>query len=309
MDIKSFMPSEKECAFVLRDIRWHRDVICPVCGSRNVVRHGRHLHVYQIYLCKDCGRHFNDRTETQFEDSKLPLRVWFFIAFLMQYKVSIKEMAKTAHVSYPTAFNIARVLRRNLHLSQLQEKMKGIVELDEVYVTAGLKGKHGLKRPARIRGLRVRGRGTYKTDKSPIMGMVERGGAVRLIPSASMTGRVVLRRVMNNIQEETEAVYTDEYPTYNLLDGFCNHQTVNHSLGQYARESGIHTNTVEAEFSVFRPWMATYRGISKENLYLYCAQYNFLRNTKEEDRARRAAAIATSTLTNIEEEPCTISFI
>jgi len=60
---------------------------------------------------------------------------------------------------------------------------------------------------------------------------------------------------------------------------------------------------------VLRPWIATYRGISKENLYLYCAQYNFLRNTKEEDRARRAAAIATSTLTNIEEEPCTISFI
>lgn len=26
--------------------------------------------------------HFNDRTGTQFEDSKLPLRVWFFAAFL-----------------------------------------------------------------------------------------------------------------------------------------------------------------------------------------------------------------------------------
>lgn len=308
MDIKSFMPSEKECALVLRDVRWLGGVICPVCGSRSVVKHGRHLQVYQIYLCKGCGQHFNDRTGTQFEDSKLPLRVWFFAAFLMQYKISIKEMAKTAHVSYPTAFNIAKTLRRGLYLSQIQEKMKGIVELDEVYVTAGSKGKHGLKRPPRVRGLKVRGRGTYKTDKPPIMGMVERGGAVKLIPSANMTGRAVLRRVTNNIHEEAEAVYTDEYPTYNLLDGLCNHQTVNHSLGEYAR-SGVHTNTVEAEFSVFRPWMATYRGISKENLYLYCAQYNFLRNTREEDRAERAAAIAINTLTNIEEEPCHISFI
>lgn len=55
--------------------------------------------------------------------------------------------------------------------------------------------------------------------------------------------------------------------------------------------------------------MATYRGISKESLYLYCAQYNFLRNTREEDRARRATTIAVSNLTNIEEEPCIISFI
>ena len=68
--------------------------------------------------------------------------MWFFAAFLMQYKVSVKEMAKTAHVSYPTAFNIAKRLRRGFYLSQLQEKLKGIVELDEVYVTAGLKGKH-----------------------------------------------------------------------------------------------------------------------------------------------------------------------
>jgi len=308
MDIRSFMPSEKECALVLRDVRWRWGVICPVCDSRSVVRHGKHLRVYQIYLCKDCGRHFNDRTGTQFEDSKLPLRVWFFAAFLMQYKVSVKEIAKTAHVSYPTAFNIAERLRRGFYLSQLQEKMKGIVELDEAYVTAGLKGKHDLKRPPRVRGLKRRGRGTYKTDKPPIMGMVERGGAVKLIPSANVTGRTILRRVTNNIHEEIKAIYTDEYPAYNILDGFCNHQTVNHSLGEYARNS-VHTNTVEAEFSVFRPWMATYRGISKENLYLYCAQYNFLRNTREEDRAKRAATIAINTLTNIEKEPCHINFI
>jgi len=308
MDIRAFMPSKEECALVLRDVRWRWGVVCPRCGSRSVVRHGRHLRVYRRYLCKGCGRHFNDRTGTQFEDSKLPLRVWFFGAFLMQYKVSVKEIAKTARISYPTAFNVARTLRRDLYLSQLQERLKGIVELDEVYVTAGLKGKRGLHRSQRVRGLKRRSRGTYEVDKPPIMGMVERGGAVKLLPSTNMTRRTVLRRVMNSIHENVEAMYTDEYSAYNVLDGFCNHQTVNHSLGEYARGK-VHTNTVEAEFSVFRPWIDTYRGISKENLYLYCAQYNFLRNTREEDRARRAAAIAMNTLANIEEEPCIISFI
>jgi transposase-like protein len=227
----------------------------------------------------------------------------------MQYKVSILEIAKTLHVSYPTAFNIAKRLRRGLYLNQLQEKMRGIVEMDEAYVTAGSKGKRNLRRPARVRGLKKRGRGSYRTDKPPVMGIVERAGAVRLIPSADMTGRTVFRRALNNIHEEAEAVYTDDYPVYHILNGFCNHQTVNHSLGEYAREGGIHINTAEAEFSIFRPWIGTYRGVSKESLHLYCAQYSFLRNTRKEDRARRAAAIAISPITNIEEEPCTISLI
>lgn len=67
------------------------------------------------------------------------------------------EIAKTAHISYPTAFNIAKRLRRGLYLSRLQEELKGVLELDEVYVTAGLKGKHGLQRPPRVRGLKVEG--------------------------------------------------------------------------------------------------------------------------------------------------------
>ena len=45
----------------------------------------------------------------------------------MQHKVSVKEIAKTVHVSYPTAFNIAKTLRRGLYLGQLQERLKGIV--------------------------------------------------------------------------------------------------------------------------------------------------------------------------------------
>jgi transposase len=258
MDVWSFMPSEEECALVLRDVRWRWGVICPRCGSRRVVRHGRHLRVYQRYLCRGCGRGFNDRTGTQFEDSKLPIRVWFFVAFLMQYRVSVREIGKTAHISYPTAFRIVKMLRRGLILSQLQEEMRGIVELDEVYVNAGLKGKRGLHRPPRVRGLKVRGRGTYTTDKPPIMGMVERGGAVRLLPSADMKGRTVLRRVSRHVHREVEAVYTDEYPAYHILDGFCNHQTVNHSLGQYARDvASTRTPWKPSSQSSDRGWQRT----------------------------------------------------
>ena len=88
--------------------------------------------------------------------------------------------------------------------------------------------------------------------------------------------------------DDNANINTDDYSSYNILtnNGF-NHETVNHSMGEYARGS-VHTNTVEAEFSVFRDWMATYRSVSKENLYLYCSHYEFCRNNRSLNPVDRA---------------------
>jgi len=51
----------------------------------------------------------------------------------------------------------------------------GVVEVDEVYVSAGFKGRR-------------RGRGRYEGDKIPIMVMVSRYGGEDYIPMSSMEG-------------------------------------------------------------------------------------------------------------------------
>jgi transposase-like protein len=186
------------------------------------------------------------------DHSRLPLRVWFFTVFMMQSKVSVRELAKDLRLPYNTMFSVVRKLRENLYLTASTMKLRGIVELDEVYVTAGFKGKKGFRRRSRIRGLKRRGRGTYAVDKPPIL-VVERKGLVRL-RSLSL------------------------------------HETVNHSMGEYAREE-VHTNNVEAEFSVFRAWNATFRGYSKEKLHLYTAHYNFLRNNRHLNRTQRTLTV------------------
>jgi len=124
-------------------------------------------------------------------------------------------------------------------------------------------------------------------DKPPILGVVQREGFVRLIPIADAAARTVLRHLFKNSKpDEIEALYTDDYPSYNFLDGFTPHETVNHSMGEYARGK-VHINTVEAEFSVFRPWNATFRGYSKEEIRLYIAQYNHLRKTRQMKKGRK----------------------
>ena len=287
LTIWSFMPSDAECARALREVRWAAGLVCLYCGSLRVVKRGWMKKIFQRYKCKDCGRWFNDKTGTAMEYSRLPLRVWFFTAFMMQSKVSVLELTESLEIPYKTMFRLVKKLRENLYLTASTVSLKGVIEMDDVYVTAGLKGKKNLKRPARTRGLKRRGRGTYAEDKPPVLGVVERGGPVRLIPITDVASTTLISSLLSTFRlENVEAAYTDEFPAYNFLASLLNHETVNHSLGEYARGE-VHTNTVEGEFSVFRPWIATFRGFSKENTHLYVAQHNFLREHRHMDRVQR----------------------
>lgn len=51
--------------------------------------------------------------------------------------------------------------------------MEGVIELDETYPHAGNKGVK--QRKPKKRGLRKRGRSTWKDDKPPVITMVKRG--------------------------------------------------------------------------------------------------------------------------------------
>ena len=121
--------------------------------------------------------------------------------------------------------------------------------------------------------------------------MVSRaGGRVTIAPAANVRSEDILKRAVKKVEPEA-TIYHDDYRSYSILDGAFKHESVNHSSGEYAKEGGIHINTVEAEFSIFRPWWETYRGVSKERAYLYCSHYQLLRNTKNMDRVQRAGLI------------------
>jgi transposase-like protein len=99
--------------------------------------------LYQMYWCKACNFGFNDRSGTIFQDTKVPLRKWFMMAFMMQFKVSVLEISKIIKVSYRHAYYMAKKIRSSVYARRMAKKLKGTVEVDELYVTAGLKGKKG----------------------------------------------------------------------------------------------------------------------------------------------------------------------
>src|SRR4029077_21030928 len=71
-------------------------------------------------------------------------------------------------------------------------------------------------------------------------------------------------------------LYTDSASSYRALKGYM-HAFVNHTQKEYARGE-VHENRAECLFSLLKPYLRVFRGISKTNLPGYVGFFQFLRN-------------------------------
>jgi transposase-like protein len=172
------------------------------------------------------------------------------------------------------------ILRRDKHMG-----MRGAVESDEVYVTAGLKGRNNSERIRRIggkprrRGLKRRGRGAWGEDKPAVFILVGRGGGEDYIPSGDVESETVLKIVGRHVLEGS-TIYTDFFKSYlGLGEAGYRHEAVNHSDGEWVRGE-CHINGCENRASLLRPWLAVHRGICRDNLSLYLASFKAYRKSR-----------------------------
>ena len=160
-----------------------------------------------------------------------------------------------------------------------------------MYIIAGHKGlpaevaKAGRKgRRRRLRG--KRGRGTLAEDKPPVLGLLQRNGevAIQMLPNVQ---QVTIKPVITNTVALGSMFYTDEYDIYSRLEEWgYEHKSVNHSVGEYARDEDgdgfheVHVNTMEGFWSLLRSWLRPHRGISQEKLPLYLGFFEFIHNIR-----------------------------
>jgi transposase-like protein len=104
---------------------------------------------------------------------------------------------------------------RALDAPQLQ--LEGPVEIDELYVKAGLKGRER-DCPSRSRGLSTRGWGTYERDKPPMFILADLGSGNRYVLPAKAADESTIRLLLADRQQESLTVYTDGIRMYEPLD-------------------------------------------------------------------------------------------
>jgi transposase-like protein len=161
-------------------------------------------------------------------------------------------------------------------------QVEGTVEADDLYHTAGQKGqaKRGGKKPLgrRPRGRRKKrepGRGHYDKDRPAIIAWVSRQGGVIVQATRDFTVKTVQKAADIAVQAGSR-LYTDSASSYRDLKGYL-HDYVNHTKKEYARGE-VHENRAECLFSLLKPYLRVFRGISKMNLPGYVSFFQFLRN-------------------------------
>src|SRR3954462_2508017 len=134
---------DARCFELVRQHRWPEGVRCPHCEAANVARDGRgdaqpHR---QRYRCVGCGARFDDLTGTVLAGRHRPLRVWVLCLYLMGLNLSNRQIARELGLSQPDGQLMPKQLRPGLAAKLPPARLEGEVEIDEVYVVAGHKGR------------------------------------------------------------------------------------------------------------------------------------------------------------------------
>jgi hypothetical protein len=90
-------------------------------------------------------------------------------------------------------------------------RVSGVVEVDEVYVNAGLKGRGNHDRIILL-GRRPRCGGGWDKDVIPVFTIIGRDGDEVYIPSRDVKGETVARIASRHIEKGSK-IYTDSFPS------------------------------------------------------------------------------------------------
>ncbi|MGA8490244.1 MAG: IS1595 family transposase [Terriglobales bacterium] len=284
---------------LFESIRWPEGPVCPHCGeinnagrltartsSKKPVRKG-------VWKCYGCCEQFSVTVGTVFEDSHIPLHRWLLAGYLLcasKKGMSAHQIHRMTGISYKTVWFMMHRLRFAMTQHGMIEKLRGVVEIDEVWI--GPKEKWS--------GLR--GTGHPESKKRPVVSLMERranGSSVRSFP----VERVTLENIKPIMREHVEVgtrIQTDEATVYHWIhDDFPDHDVVTHKKREYSRhENGRHitTNTVEGFFGLVRRGVfGTYHHWGRGYLQQYLNEFDFRYNHRKVNDSERTMLMLKAT--------------
>lgn len=222
-------PDAESARVFLESRLWPNGPICQACksGKRITARKNGY------YRCNACNVDFTVRTGTIFERSHVPLHKWVYAMYLLvtsRKGISSMQLAKEIGITQKSAWFVLQRLREACGSDA--SKLKGIVEVDEMYVGGKEINKHMHER------LEFSGGGAM--NKTPIIGLRERNGRSRALPLLNGTGGLAVRKAVRENVEAGSTVHTDEYRAYKQLKQDYTHETVNHAQDEYSRNGVYH---------------------------------------------------------------------
>ncbi|MGB8993535.1 MAG: IS1595 family transposase [Desulfobaccales bacterium] len=272
-EIFELYPTQADCILHLEDVRWQGKPRCPYCQSMNVTPAPKE----QRHHCNNCNTTFSVTVGTIFHHTHLPCQKWFLAVTLVlnaKKGLSSRQLARDLHVNKDTAWRMGMKIREAMREQDQRELLTGLVEMDEAYIGGKpRKGDSGDKPK--------RGRGTKKT---PVVGMIERGGKVRakVMKKGSLTAKKLTSLVRRNVDIANATLITDEYKGYLGIKHIMPHKTIDHSF--WYVNGDIHTNNIESFWAILkRGIVGQYHKVSLRYLPKYIDEFSYRFNNRHHD--------------------------
>jgi hypothetical protein len=140
LEFQQLFPDEQACRSYLEKRRWGNGFCCSRCGGKaaSIIKtRGKHQ-------CLGCGYQESLTANTIFHKTRTPLYKWFWMIFLLsnhKKPPSTLQIQKDLEIgSYKTAWKMSHVIRVAMASETRQEKLAGLIELDDAYFGGAARG-------------------------------------------------------------------------------------------------------------------------------------------------------------------------
>jgi len=232
--------------------RWPDGFVCPACDAKAVgAETGRHL-----WICTSCGRQTSITAGTVKHKTRLPLRTWFWAAYLVSTfhpGISAKQLQRQLGIgSHQTAWAMLHKLRGAM-VAPERTPLSDEVEIDEFFLGGHEEGLKGGRQRGKTTlcgiAIEVRGRGSGRLRLAVLPDA--KGASLGAFATATTTPGAT--------------VHTDGWQGYKQLHalGF-DHRPHKHRAAQPGEQL---LPRAHRAISNLKAWMhGTHRGVSPDHL-------------------------------------------
>lgn len=262
LQLMELIQTKEKAMKLFQRIRWKDGILCRKCGLYNSVeKHSKTKQGFQKYHCI-CGHIFSDISDTFLHKKHINIQHFFIALYEMSQTKTITsiELGIKLGIHQKKAWSLLTLLRS--HCQSLMKTftslmMRGVVEVDEAYFGKG-------------------------NNSQMVQGLVQRNRHALIFPIFDRMEKTLKGNIEKCVKKKSY-IMTDTASSYgSLCCSDYEHFTVNHSIAEYSKGNGIHSNTIEGLWGNQKKILySIHHGVSKNHLFNYVSEYTLKYNLKQ----------------------------